>query len=108
MAASSIRVEVVVTPPEAIVLIRGDIDFGTGPALSAEIDALAPSITSVVLDLTHVGFVDSTGLGLIANLLNRLVPVGGRVTLRNPSPLMVRMLSLTELLQYLTVVDERT
>jgi hypothetical protein len=40
-------------------------------------------VTVIELDLTEVGFVDSTGIGVMAGALRRLEPVGGRLELRH-------------------------
>ena len=105
--SSPIRIDTVSNPPHAVVLIRGEIDAATGPQLRTTIDELPPTVTMVELDLTEVTFVDSTGLGVIAGLVNRLQPVGGRITVRNPSSMVVRLLTVTDLFQYITIIDDR-
>ncbi|MDT4939105.1 MAG: anti-sigma factor antagonist [Pseudonocardiales bacterium] len=49
-----------------VVTVRGEIDVYSAPALKdALIELLAPEIPAVVVDLTEVGFLDSTGLGAL-------------------------------------------
>lgn len=105
--SSPIRIDTVSNPPQAVVLIRGEIDAATGPVLAATIDDLPAAVTMVELDVTEVTFIDSTGLGVIAALINRLQPVGGRITIRNPSEMVVRLLNVTDLMQFVTIVDDR-
>jgi anti-anti-sigma factor len=78
----TIRIDTVSNPPHAVILIRGEIDAATVPDLASTVESLPDTVTSVELDLDEVSFVDSTGLGVIAALINRLEPAGGRVLLR--------------------------
>jgi len=48
-----------------LVSVDGELDLYSAPQLQAELEALAPDANDVVLDLTEVGFIDSTALGTI-------------------------------------------
>jgi anti-sigma B factor antagonist len=106
--SGNIRIDTVSNTPHAVVLIRGEIDAASGPELTATVESLPDTVTTVELDLSEVSFVDSTGLGMIASLVNRLEPSGGQVLLRNPSDLVVRLLTVTDLLQFVTIVQDPT
>jgi anti-anti-sigma factor len=44
----------------------GELDLATSPRLAAQLDALvAAGVTDIVLDLTRLTFMDSTGLNLV-------------------------------------------
>jgi ABC-type transporter Mla MlaB component len=72
----TIRIDTVSNPPHAVILIRGEIDAATVPDLASTVESLPDTVTSVELDLDEVSFVDSTGLGVIAALMDR--PLGRR------------------------------
>lgn len=51
----------------------------------------------VLLNLTHVSYVDSTGIGEIAGAYTRVVREGGRLTLAGASPRVQELLDTTNL-----------
>jgi anti-sigma B factor antagonist len=72
-------------PTEPTLRIEGEIDVATAPklrtALTALIDGGARRIT---LDLAAVGFVDSSGLGVLVGALRKLEDAnGGRLRVEN-------------------------
>jgi anti-sigma B factor antagonist len=73
MAANSIPIselnlETVRTPEEAIVRCTGRITSSTSAALQTTVRSLIPDTQCVVLDLTDVSYLDSSGLGAIIGL----------------------------------------
>jgi anti-anti-sigma factor len=59
----------------AVLKVGGDIDLATVPALEAAIDeALVASPTSLVIDLTDVGFLASAGLQALVATHNNVTP----------------------------------
>ena len=61
-------------PPEApLVLISGEIDVSTAPAVRDVLaDVLDAGARRVTIDLAGVGFVDSSGLGVLVGALRRI------------------------------------
>ena len=58
--------------------VGGEIDVYTAPALRERIIALVEGGTTIlIVDLTHVEFLDSTGLGVLVGALKRLRGIGG-------------------------------
>ena len=80
----------------------GDVDLVSAADLVAEVDrlALAPG-QRVVLDLSGVGFMDSTGLNVLVRLHRRVEEVGGVLTVQDPSTQVRHLLELTGLLPLL-------
>jgi anti-sigma B factor antagonist len=73
MAANPISVpelnlEIVRTPDEITVHCSGKINSSTTAQLQSTVRALMPETKSVVLDLTDVSYMDSSGLGAIVSL----------------------------------------
>ncbi len=55
--------ETAVAEGRATLRFRGELDLATAPVLAREVEAtLAPGISEVVVDLSRVGFLDSSGL----------------------------------------------
>jgi anti-sigma B factor antagonist len=81
----------------------GELDLYTAPRLRDEVlAAIDGGARQVAIDLNGVGFIDSTGLGILVACLKRLREQDGRMVLVAPesSPLR-RLLSLTGLEQVL-------
>src|SRR3954454_22161572 len=76
---------------------RGDIDVATVEAQRgqwlAEVDARRPR--RLVIDMTDVTFLDSTGLGAIVALQRRQRTHGGVVAIANAAPSVQQVLQLT-------------
>ena len=55
-----------------VVAVSGEVDLYTAPALHEAIrDCVEEGFGPLVIDLTEVGFMDSTGLGVLVDGLNR-------------------------------------
>lgn len=79
----------------AVVVVRGEVDVATCPALDAAVAELtAPEI---VLDLAEVTFMASCGLASMLRADRRARELGGRVLLRSPSRAVVDLLEMTHL-----------
>lgn len=55
----------------AVVVASGEIDLSTSSALREALTTAAESSDRVVLDLTRVSFLDSTGMGVMVGALNQ-------------------------------------
>jgi anti-sigma B factor antagonist len=82
----------------SIVHIKGEVDMATVPQLRASLEKLAGS---VVIDLTDVTFLDSSGLGLFVFARKRLASAGGALTLRNPNDVITRTLEAVALTDWI-------
>jgi anti-sigma B factor antagonist len=88
-----------------VVKVRGELDLYTAPRLREAVLGLVDEGSSrLVLDLDDVGFVDSTGLGVIVACLKRCREDGGDLTLVAPEPSPItKLLALTGLVKALPV-----
>jgi anti-sigma B factor antagonist len=73
-AAPALSVQLLATPEHrAVLVVQGEIDLGTAPTLrSALRTVLAHHTGPVVVDLSEVPFMDSTGVHVLAFALRRL------------------------------------
>jgi anti-sigma B factor antagonist len=102
--ARGLDVEVVVDGRRALVRVAGELDAATVPKLRA---ALAPlghrSGDVVVVDLGGLTFADASALGALVAVHARIEAAGARLVVRQPSPLLQRMLTITRVSEVLTV-----
>jgi anti-sigma B factor antagonist len=63
------------------VAVAGDVDLSTGTDLQEELASLPDDVSRVLVDLSGVTFLDSTGLGVLARFAKRLRARGGGVIL---------------------------
>ncbi len=81
------------------VTLGGEIDHHSAIAARTEIDNLIqdykPLVT--VLVLSHIGFCDSSGLGLIMGRYKKMALLGGKLILSDPTPEITRIIALSGL-----------
>src|SRR3954454_5091815 len=64
MTAPALEVSAVVSENTAIVHVAGELDLATAPELDEVLHGLERECARIVLDLSHLRFIDSTGLRL--------------------------------------------
>ena len=92
------------------VVVRGEIDIKTAPELETALIELAAH--QVVVDLSDVGFIDSTGLRVLAMARSRSDSDGGRLIVCTPedSPVLrtMRLAGLATDFEVIAHPDELT
>jgi anti-sigma B factor antagonist len=85
----------VTTAPDGAVVVAGEVDLYSAPALEAVIDgAVAGGEGNVVIDLAGVRFMDSAGLNILVRCFKPLDEQGRRLVLRSPQDAVRRTLEL--------------
>jgi anti-sigma B factor antagonist len=94
-------------PDAAIVRVRGDVDIASAPKLrEALLEVLAETpATHLVVDLSDVEFIDSTGIGVVVGAHKRVTANGGRLTAVVVTPAVHRVLRTTGLLSAWRVTE---
>ncbi len=93
-------IDLAVTGPtsEPTLHVQGEIDVATAPQLR---DALADLVDGgarrITLDLGAVGFVDSSGLGVLVGALRRLDQSGGRLRIEHAQDSVRKVFEITGL-----------
>jgi anti-sigma B factor antagonist len=91
-----------------VVAVRGEIHVSTAPQLSTLLaDVLTRGVTSLILDLTEVEFIDSTGLSVLLNVLRRLTQRGGQLVIVCTNPTVLRLFEITRLETTFDIVPTR-
>lgn len=78
--------------------LKGEVDVYTAPVLRQEIVNLVDSgVKHVIINLTRVEYLDSTGLGILIGGIKRLKEQGGSLRLVGPSARITRIFEITGL-----------
>ena len=81
-----------------VLVLGGDIDVATAFTVRDALDrVLAAGHRLIVLDLSDVRFIDSTGLGVMVGRLKAVRDLGGDLHLVCTSPRIIRVMSITGL-----------
>ena len=91
----------------AIVTVRGDFDLQVAERVVAELEKVeeaAPAL--LVIDLSGLSFMDSSGMGVIAAAQARAVEAGRRIVLVRPPYTVRRAFELSGFDDVVTVVDD--
>ena len=78
--------------------LEGEVDVYTAPALrQAIMDQVEGGTKHLLIDLTRVEYLDSTGLGILIGGVKRLKEQGGSLRLVGPSARITRIFDITGL-----------
>lgn len=87
-----------------VVEVTGEIDVYTAPALREELTHLIDAEhTDLVVDLTAVSFMDSTGLGVLVGALKKIRTLGGDLRLVINQEKILKVFKITALTQVFTI-----
>lgn len=81
----------------AVVRATGEIDIYTAPVLREALVAAGAQGRRIVIDLSEVTFLDSTGLGVMLGARGRANHVDGAVSLAGATDMVMRVLRITRL-----------
>ena len=87
-----------------VVEVRGELDIACADRLREALHDIADRLrpTAITVDLLHVTFIDSTGIGALASGSTAAQAHGIPFTARHPSPFVVTQLRTTGLYESLT------
>lgn len=85
----------VALPDRTVVCLHGEIDIGTVPTLAAALEAgRRTPAASIVVDLSRVRFMDSSGLDVLVDERRRLAEAGRTLVIQSASRPVRRLLEL--------------
>jgi anti-sigma B factor antagonist len=90
----------------AVVKCHGRLVSGATDILYNQVKQLMPDHKRIILDLTDLSWVDSTGLGTLARLYVHSRSAGCSLELLNLGPKVRQLLGMTNLLSVFTIVGE--
>jgi anti-anti-sigma factor len=97
-----VQVEVTTEGDRVTATVGGEIDAATAERFEQELIPALANATSVVLDLTEVSFMDSSGLRALVTVHSDVTSRGGSVALGGQSSAVERLLSVTGLNELFT------
>jgi anti-sigma B factor antagonist len=81
-----------------VIHVKGEIHVSTAKEFAQRLDdAIGRDIPAIVLDLTEVEFIDSTGLTVLLNGLRSITLRGGQLALAISNPTVLRLFEITRL-----------
>ena len=96
-------------PGVHIVNVRGEIHVSTAPSFREQLnDVIEGGGTLLVLDLSGVEFIDSTGLSVLLNGLRLVTQMHGRMALVCTNPTVLRLFQITSLVDTFDIFGDRT
>ena len=91
-----------------VVALRGEIHVTTAPRLAEHLtNAIESGKTAIVLDMSGVEFIDSTGLSVLLNALRFAGQRQGRLVLVCTNPTVLRLFQITGLEGTFDMFDDR-
>ena len=79
-------------------VLAGEVDVYTAPALRQQLlDSIDEGCMDVIIDLENVGFIDSSGLGVLVGVLKRIRENDGSLRLAAANESIVKVLMITGL-----------
>ena len=91
-----------------LIAVRGEVHVSTAPEFSERLnDAIAGGKTGVVIDMTGVDFIDSTGLSVLLNALRLTGQRQGRLALVCTNRTVLRLFQITGLEDTFDIFDDR-
>jgi anti-sigma B factor antagonist len=92
-----------------VVALRGELDVAVAVKVVAELSVVAARQRDMIIDLAGLEFIDSSGLAALVRVRKRARQVGGDLLLAAPQQQVLRLLTLTRLIDVFSVhasVDE--
>jgi anti-sigma B factor antagonist len=102
----ALTLQIEVKGTAAVVKCHGKLVSGVNDILYKQVKDLMPDHRRVILDLTELAHVDSTGLGTLARLYVHSRSAGCSFELVNLGPKVRQLLGMTNLLSVFTIIGE--
>lgn len=109
----SVQVELSVTQQSVrglpVLGVRGEVDVYSAPSLKSRISQMLPESPVIVVDLSEVAFLDSTGLGALVAARTSAIEAGGKLPLVCDRERILKLFTITgldQVFQIFPTVDE--
>lgn len=109
MAVALVNVSTRESDGQVVVVLRGVLDVVDAVSVAAALAAVAARERAVIVDLAGLAFMDSSGVAALVHGRKQARVAGGELLLAAPQPQVLRLLTLTRLIDVFRVcpsVDE--
>lgn len=91
-----------------VVTVSGEVDIAAAPQLRQRlIELVERPCKTIIVDLSEVQFMDSTGLNVFSAVRKRMKTLDGRLILAGPRPPVIRLFQLSGMDRLFTIVADR-
>jgi anti-anti-sigma factor len=91
-----LKISVTAGPAHTLVTVAGECDLHTGRKLRDVLTSeVSRGVGRLILDLSELAFMDSTGMQVLLSVRTVLIVRGGILALVSPQPVVARILELT-------------
>jgi anti-sigma B factor antagonist len=105
-ASDRLRIEVAQDGSTAVIRLYGELDLAAAPTLNAELEtAGATGVSAIVVDLTELEFMDSTGLRAILLAHERCGEYGQRFAIVPGGRQVARLLEIARVEDHLDLIS---
>jgi anti-sigma B factor antagonist len=89
-----------------VVELEGELDVSTSERLRAQLlELIEDGCRELVIDMSNLLLIDSTGLGVLVGVLKRVLQHDGEMLLQAPRPAARKVFAITGLDQVFTIVE---
>jgi anti-sigma B factor antagonist len=88
---------------QAVVTLSGELDVADAAGVVAALEATVAHQCEIIIDLAELEFIDSSGLAALARIRKQARQAGGDVLLAAPQDQVLRVLTLTRMLDDFSV-----
>lgn len=98
----------VTTPAPGVLALEGEIDLHESPQIKAQMQPLlAAKHPQIVVDLSEVSYIDSSGLALFIETMQRVQAYGGKFSLCSLRPSVKSIFEIARLDQVFRIFPDR-
>jgi anti-sigma B factor antagonist len=102
------NVTVEALPKGVLLVVEGQVDMHTSPELRGKLrESLERKMNPMVVDLTKVQFIDSSGLATLIEALQAVGKFGGRLRLCGLAPAVKNLFKLSNLISIFDIRETR-
>lgn len=88
-----------------VVAVSGEVDVATAPSFrQSATEVLDSGVTKLIIDMTPIDFIDSSGLGVLIGVRKRVEDINGELVLVAPQRQVNRLFDITGLTDVFTIV----
>ena len=100
----SLQIETEVSGDTLIVRLSGELDHHTAELVRTQVEAeLDRGYSNLVMNFDQLGFMDSSGLGVILGRYKRVTQAGGRMSLCSVNDQLMKLFELSGMLKILRI-----